>query len=141
MYLNLMEINKQETIVSMAIAGAILGAAFGGWMNDRYGRKPTTLLADAIFTIGAVVMAAASDPYMLIFGRLLVGLGVGIASLTAPLYVAEFSPSDVRGFLVSTTVLYITGGRFLSYLINLGFTEVNVLFLFLLENIDLYLNA
>mgnify|MGYP002776854412 FL=1 len=110
-------------------------------MNDRFGRKPATLLADAIFTVGAVVMAAASDPYMLIFGRLLVGLGVGIASLTAPLYVAEFSPSDVRGFLVSTTVLYITGGQFLSYLINLGFTEVNVQFLFSLENIDLYLNA
>ncbi|MCO5593981.1 hypothetical protein L7F22_048000 [Adiantum nelumboides] len=115
----------QETIVSMAIAGAIVGAPLGGWINDRFGRKPATLLADAIFALGAVVMAAAPDPYVLIFGRVLVGLGVGIASLTAPLYVAEVSPNDVRGFLVSTTVLYITGGQFVSYLVNLAFTEVS----------------
>ncbi|KAH7424205.1 hypothetical protein KP509_12G094900 [Ceratopteris richardii] len=108
----------------MAIAGAIVGAFFGGWINDRFGRKPATLLADITFTLGAVVMAAAPNPFVLIFGRLLVGLGVGVASLTAPLYVAEVSPSDVRGFLVSTTVLYITGGQFISYLVNLGFTEV-----------------
>lgn len=114
----------QETIVSMAIAGGIVGAVLGGWISDRFGRKPATLIADAIFTLGAVVMAAAPDPYVLIFGRLVVGLGVGIASLIAPLYVAEVSPSDVRGCLVSTTVLYITGGQFVSYVVNLGFTEV-----------------
>ncbi|KAI5072012.1 hypothetical protein GOP47_0012118 [Adiantum capillus-veneris] len=64
----------QETIVSMAIAGAIVGALLGGWINDRFG---------------------------------------------------QVSPSDVRGFLVSTTVLYITGGQFVSYLVNLAFTEVS----------------
>ncbi|KAJ1443293.1 Sugar/inositol transporter [Sesbania bispinosa] len=74
----------QETIVSMAIAGAIVGAAAGGWINDAYGRKKATLFADIIFTLGAILMAAAPDPYVLILGRLLVGLGVGIASVTAP---------------------------------------------------------
>ncbi|KAJ6741162.1 INOSITOL TRANSPORTER 1 [Salix purpurea] len=63
-------------------------------------------------------------PYVLILGRLFVGLGVGIASVTAPVYIAEASPSEVRGGLVSTNVLMITGGQFLSYLVNLAFTEV-----------------
>ncbi|XP_030463018.1 inositol transporter 1 [Syzygium oleosum] len=114
----------QETIVSMALVGAMIGAASGGWINDSYGRKNATLLADVVFAVGAVVMAAAPDPYVLIVGRLLVGLGVGVASVTAPVYIAEASPSEIRGGLVSTNVLMITGGQFLSYLINLAFTEV-----------------
>lgn len=111
----------------MAIAGAIVGAAVGGWINDAYGRKKATLLADVIFILGAIVMAAAPNPYVLIVGRLLVGLGVGIASVTAPVYIAEASPSEIRGSLVSTNVLMITGGQFISYLVNLAFTEVSVL--------------
>ncbi|XP_057424542.1 inositol transporter 1-like isoform X1 [Lotus japonicus] len=114
----------QETIVSMAVAGAIVGAAAGGWINDAYGRKKATIIADVIFALGAIVMAAAPDPYILIVGRLLVGFGVGIASVTAPVYIAELSPSEIRGSLVSTNVLMITGGQFLSYLINLAFTQV-----------------
>ncbi|WVY93012.1 hypothetical protein V8G54_032100 [Vigna mungo] len=114
----------QETIVSMALAGAIVGAAAGGWINDAYGRKKATVIADVIFTLGAIVMAAAPDPYVLILGRLFVGLGVGIASVTAPVYIAELSPSEIRGALVSTNVLMITGGQFVSYLINLAFTQV-----------------
>ncbi|CAA7050460.1 unnamed protein product [Microthlaspi erraticum] len=114
----------QETIVSMALVGAIIGAASGGWINDYYGRKKATLFADVVFAAGAIVMAAAPDPYVLISGRLLVGLGVGVASVTAPVYIAEASPSEVRGGLVSTNVLMITGGQFLSYLVNSAFTQV-----------------
>ncbi|KAK7272823.1 hypothetical protein RIF29_13863 [Crotalaria pallida] len=114
----------QETIVSMAIAGAIVGAAAGGWINDVFGRKKATLLADVIFTLGAIIMAAAPNSYVLILGRLLVGLGVGVASVTAPVYIAESSPSEIRGALVSTNVLMITGGQFISYLVNIAFTRV-----------------
>lgn len=109
----------------MALVGAILGAAAGGWINDAYGRKKATLIADVIFALGSFVMAASPGPYILIFGRLLVGIGVGIASVTAPVYIAEASPSEIRGGLVSTNTLMITGGQFLSYLINLAFTEVS----------------
>lgn len=120
----------QETIVSMALVGAIIGAAAGGWINDYYGRKKATLIADIVFALGSVVMAAAPDPYVLILGRLLVGLGVGVASVTAPVYIAEASPSEIRGGLVSTNVLMITGGQFISYLVNLAFTEVRLNFHF-----------
>ncbi|KAL8469159.1 hypothetical protein ACS0TY_032118 [Phlomoides rotata] len=113
----------QETIVSMAVAGAIFGAAFGGLINDKYGRKISILLADLLFFVGAVVMAASVAPWMLIIGRVFVGLGVGMASMTSPLYISETSPARIRGALVSTNGLLITGGQFLSYLINLAFTK------------------
>lgn len=111
----------------MALLGAIFGAAAGGWINDVYGRKKATLLSDVVFALGAIVMAVAPDPYILIVGRFLVGLGVGVASVTAPVYIAEASPSEIRGGLVSTNVLMITGGQFLSYLINLAFTQVRLM--------------
>lgn len=117
----------QETIVSMAVAGAIIGAAVGGWINDRFGRKKSILLADIVFFIGAIVMAIAPTPLVIIVGRILVGLGVGMASMTSPLYISEASPARIRGALVSTNGLLITGGQFLSYLINLAFTHVRFL--------------
>lgn len=110
--------------MSMAVAGAIIGAAFGGWINDRFGRKISILLADALFFIGAMVMAISPFPWMIIVGRVFVGLGVGMASMTAPLYISEASPHRIRGALVSTNGLLITGGQFLSYLINLALTHV-----------------
>ncbi|GFP83100.1 inositol transporter 4 [Phtheirospermum japonicum] len=114
----------QETIVSMAVAGAIVGAAVGGWINDKFGRRISLLIADVLFFVGAIVMAAAPAPWMIILGRIFVGLGVGMASMTSPLYISEASPHRIRGALVSTNGLLITGGQFLSYLVNLAFTHV-----------------
>lgn len=114
----------QETIVSMAVAGAIIGAALGGWMNDRFGRRKSILVADILFFVGAIVMAVAPAPWVIIIGRIFVGLGVGMASMTSPLYISEASPARIRGALVSTNGLLITGGQFISYLINLVFTNV-----------------
>ncbi|KAL4398044.1 hypothetical protein AHAS_Ahas01G0252500 [Arachis hypogaea] len=61
----------QEVIVSMAVAGAIIGAALGGWMNDMLGRKTSILGADIVFFIGAIVMAIAPAPWVLVVGRIL----------------------------------------------------------------------
>lgn len=113
----------QESIVSMAVAGAIIGAAVGGWMNDRFGRRCAILLADFLFFIGAVLMAAAPNPAVLIVGRAFVGFGVGMASVTSPLYISETSPARIRGALVGSNNFMTTGGQFLSYLINLAFTN------------------
>ncbi|CAH9116497.1 unnamed protein product [Cuscuta epithymum] len=114
----------QEMIVSMAVAGAVVGAGFGGWMNDKFGRKVAIMVADVLFFIGALMMALSPTPWLIIVARVLVGLGVGMASMTAPLYISEASPAKIRGALVSANGLLITGGQFLSYLINLAFTRV-----------------
>lgn len=113
----------------MAVAGAILGAAIGGWLNDKFGRRSAILIADFLFFVGAVIMASAMNSALLIVGRIFVGLGVGMASMTAPLYISEASPARIRGALVSTNGFLITGGQFLSYLINLAFTKVCILVL------------
>ena len=116
--------------MSMAVAGAIVGAGVGGWINDHFGRKISILLADFLFFIGAIIMAVAPVPWVIILGRIFVGFGVGMASMTAPLYISESSPARIRGALVSTNGLLITGGQFLSYLINLAFTHVRFLSIF-----------
>lgn len=116
----------QETIVSMAIAGAVVGAIIGGRANDCYGRKPTILMSDVVFTAGALLMAASANPYFLLCGRFIVGLGIGAASMSAPLYIAETSPTNRRGALVSVNVLMITTGQFVSYLGNYAFTRVRI---------------
>ncbi|KAL5100791.1 hypothetical protein RYX36_005118 [Vicia faba] len=113
----------QEAVVSTAVAGAIIGAAVGGWMNDRFGRKISILVADTLFLLGSLVMAFAPTPAVLILGRVVVGIGVGMASMASPLYISETSPTRVRGALVSLNSFLITGGQFLSYLINLAFTK------------------
>lgn len=112
--------------MSMAVAGAIFGAGFGGWINDRFGRKISILGADVLFFIGAIIMAIAPQPWVIILGRIFVGLGVGMASMTAPLYISEASPAKIRGALVSANGFLITGGQFLAYLINLAFTKVSL---------------
>ncbi|KAL3697035.1 hypothetical protein R1sor_011111 [Riccia sorocarpa] len=114
----------QETIVSTAILGAAVGALSGGRLNDMLGRKTTVLISDAVFAFGSLLMAFAANPFFLILGRLVVGFGIGVASITAPLYIAEVSPPDKRGALVTVNVLMITTGQFLSYIVNYYFTKV-----------------
>ncbi|KAK9023022.1 hypothetical protein V6N11_003256 [Hibiscus sabdariffa] len=113
----------QETIVSMTVAGAIFGAGLGGWINDRFGRRISILVADVLFFVGSIVMAVAVAPWMIILGRIFVGFGVGMVSMTAPLYISEASPARIRGALVSINGLLIAVGQFLAYVINLAFTR------------------
>jgi len=68
---------EQEIIVSVTIGFAFLFALIGGWLNDRFGRKPTTVIASLVFTIGAGVLAAANAVWMLIVGRAILGTGIG----------------------------------------------------------------
>jgi SP family myo-inositol transporter-like MFS transporter 13 len=68
------------------------------------------MLADVLFTIGAILMATAKSIPLLIFGRLIVGFGVGAASLVVPVYLSEVSPVEVRGTVVAVDVMVITGG-------------------------------
>ncbi|MED6110707.1 Integrin alpha chain-like protein (Alpha-int1) [Stylosanthes scabra] len=114
----------QELIVAMALVGAIFGATIGGYINDALGRKMAIIVADICFVLGSLIMAIAPNPHVIIVGRFFVGLGVGAASVTSPVYIAEVSPSEIRGGLVGFNALMITGGQFLSFVINYGLTKV-----------------
>src|SRR5215208_1941960 len=99
----------QGIIVSFLLVGAEVGALSGGPLSDRNGRRPTALLAAIIFGAGALAVAFAPTVWFIIFGRFLLGLGVGLASMIVPLYIAEIAPADRRGALVSLIPALILG--------------------------------
>ena len=103
----------------MAQAGSFIASLMAGPMQDKLGRKPTIMLADILFTVGAVVMATAQTIPILMLGRFVVGLGVGIASLVVPVYLSEVSPQEVRGAVVATDIMVITMGQFIAAVISL----------------------
>lgn len=112
---------------SSALVGAIAGALFAGLLSDRYGRKPVLLLAAFLFFVSALGSAVPPSFTSLIFARLIGGLGVGMASVLAPMYISEFSPPHLRGRLVALYQLSIVIGILLAYFSNwmlLNFSEV-----------------
>jgi sugar porter (SP) family MFS transporter len=111
-------------IVSFLLVGAVVGALSGGPLSDRFGRRPTALLAAVIFGIGAMAVAFAPSVAFIILGRFLLGLGVGLASMVVPLYIAEIAPADRRGALVSLNQLMITIGILVSYIVGVIFTPI-----------------
>jgi sugar porter (SP) family MFS transporter len=111
-------------IVSTLLVGAVVGALSGGPLSDRTGRRPTVLLAAVIFGLGALAVAFAPSVAFIIFGRFLLGLGVGLASMIVPLYIAEIAPAERRGALVSLNQLMITIGILLSYIVGVIFTPI-----------------
>jgi sugar porter (SP) family MFS transporter len=114
----------QGVIVSVLLVGAVTGAIAGGPLSDRLGRRPVVLLAAIIFAVGAIAAALAPNVLILVFARFILGLGVGLASLIVPLYIAEIAPPDTRGALVSLNQLMITIGILLSYIVGVAFTPI-----------------
>lgn len=112
----------QELLVSGTVGAAALAALAGGYLNGALGRRPCILLASFLFTIGAVVMGVASSKETLLGGRIVVGLGIGIASMTVPVYIAESAPPHLRGRLVTINTLFITGGQFCAAVIDGAFS-------------------
>ncbi len=112
-----------ENITTAGLAGAVLGAMFTGRLSDIFGRKKTILSAALIFVIGAAWSGWAPSPESLIIARLFIGLAIGISSFSVPLYIAEISPSHIRGRLVSLFQLLITIGILVSYLSDLAFAN------------------
>mmetsp|Transcript_4348 Transcript_4348/g.5809 ORF Transcript_4348/g.5809 Transcript_4348/m.5809 type:complete len:80 (+) Transcript_4348:317-556(+) len=79
------------------MVGAAIGALFSGSISDYSGRKPVIMIADVLFTAGALTMGFAPSIGCLMFGRFILGLGVGVASQIVPLYLSEVAPKEVRG--------------------------------------------
>ena len=112
----------EEIVVSAVLVGAAVGAALGGALTDRFGRRKLIILAGIIFTFSAVATALAPSVTWLIAGRIVSGLGIGVASFISPMYIAEIVPAKVRGALVAVNMLAITTGIVVAYLVDYAFS-------------------
>jgi SP family myo-inositol transporter-like MFS transporter 13 len=101
------------------LLGAFFGSLIAGPLADSLGRKPIIIISDLLFLIGAIVMCSAQTIIALMLGRIIVGFGVGIASMIVPVYLSEVSPICVRGRVVAWFVVVITAGQLISSIISL----------------------
>ena len=114
------QFDLSASLTGFAVASALLGCAVGayvaGRIADRWGRIPTMLVGAVLFFVSALGCGFAFGVWDLVFWRLVGGLGIGIASVIAPAYIAEISPKHMRGRLASLQQLAITIGIFAALL-------------------------
>ncbi|MCX7124785.1 MAG: sugar porter family MFS transporter [Gammaproteobacteria bacterium] len=110
-------------VVSSVLMGACAGALISGRMTDHIGRKIMLIFDALLFIIGTLITVLAPSITLLVIGRVIVGIAIGIASFTAPLYISEISPKQYRGALVSLNQLAIAAGIFISYLVDYHFSH------------------
>jgi sugar porter (SP) family MFS transporter len=105
-------------VASCALLGCILGAAGAGILSDTLGRKKVLLISAVLFTVSAVGAAVPRNVTEFVLARILGGLGIGMASMLSPLYIAEVAPARIRGRMVSLNQLAIVSGMVVVYYVN-----------------------
>merc|ERR1712130_76365 len=105
-------------ITSMTVAFAFIFSFVGGWITERFGRRPAILVASVVLTVGAVVMAVAPTKAVLLVGRIVVGMGIGIASMCIPVYYL-FAGMAVLALVWFTLVLPESKGKTLEEMSSL----------------------
>ncbi|MEM0996693.1 MAG: sugar porter family MFS transporter [Bacteroidota bacterium] len=105
-------------VISAALWGTVIGAMFGGFPTNAYGRKNTLVAIGALYLISAVGSALVSDPYTFALFRFIGGLGVGASTIAAPAYISEIAPAASRGRLVALYQLSIVAGILVAFLSN-----------------------
>ena len=119
--------NVGSNQTGFAVASALLGSAFGAWfaglLADRIGRVKVMLIASVLFVISGVFSGLAFSIVDLSIWRIVGGMGIGIASVIAPAYIAEVAPPQYRGRLGSLQQMAIVLGIFISQLINYGLAQ------------------
>ena len=111
----------QGVAMSTALIGCLAGAMVAGALADRYGRKPLLMLSAVLFTVSAIGTGLFNNFTLFNIARFIGGVGIGVASALAPMYIAEVSPSEIRGRMVSlnqmTIVLGILGAQIVNMLL------------------------
>lgn len=105
-------------LVSSGLLGCIIGVFVTGIISDRIGRKKTITLAGIMFLLSGIGCAFGSSFSFLIISRIIGGIGVGMASVISPMYIAEFAPANKRGRMIAYYQLAITVGILLAYFSN-----------------------
>jgi SP family xylose:H+ symportor-like MFS transporter len=105
-------------VASSALVGCIAGCAMAGYLSDRFGRKKILILSSLLFAITGIGCAIADSTTGLVIYRIIGGIGVGIASMLSPIYIAEIAPAHMRGRLVSYNQFAIVTGMLVVYFVN-----------------------
>ena len=104
--------------------GCMVGCVIAGRMGERFGRKPSLMLSASIFAISSLGMALADSLFFFMLMRFMAGIGVGMASILSPLYIAEVSPASIRGRNVSINQLTIVFGILITNLVNYAIADL-----------------
>lgn len=115
--------SSKEWVVSIVLLGGIVGSLTSGRITDALGRKKVNFITSILFGIGSVLTALSNTIEILILGRFILGLAVGIASFAVPLYIAEIAPANIRGRLVTLFQFAITIGILISYVCSYAFAQ------------------
>ncbi|EAW06705.1 sugar transporter [Aspergillus clavatus NRRL 1] len=115
----------QGGITASMAGGSWLGALVSGFLSDRLGRKTSIMIGSVIWCIGSILVCAAQNIPMLIVGRIINGLSVGICSAQVPVYISEMAPPTKRGRVVGMQQWAITWGILIMFYISYGCSFIN----------------
>ncbi|HSS97734.1 MAG TPA: sugar porter family MFS transporter [Terriglobales bacterium] len=104
--------------MASALYGTVVGSLVGGWPADRFGRKATLLWIGVLYLVGAIGSALAQDVIVFIAARAIGGLGIGISTVVAPMYITEISPPQKRGLLAGMFQFNIVFGILIAFVSN-----------------------
>ena len=109
----------QGVAMTTALVGCLVGAMVAGAAADRFGRKPLLMLSAVLFTVSAIATGLFSDFTLFNIARFIGGMGIGVASALAPMYIAEVSPAEIRGRMVSLNQMTIVLGILSAQIVNM----------------------
>jgi len=109
----------QGVAMSTALVGCLIGAMVAGAAADRYGRKPLLMVAAVLFTVSAIATGLFNDFTLFNIARFIGGVGIGVASALSPMYIAEVSPAEIRGRMVSLNQMTIVLGILAAQVVNM----------------------
>lgn len=121
-----LDVIDQGWYVGCALIGSIAGVTVAGIMSDRLGRKPTMIVSAVLFTVSAFGCAISASFSALVTYRIIGGVGIGIVSIVAPIYISEIAVTRYRGQMVSLYQLAVTVGFLAAYFVNyllLGYSQ------------------
>ena len=110
--------NLHGIAMASALYGTVVGSLLGGWPADRFGRKATLLWIGVLYLLGAAGSALASDVWVFIAARVIGGLGIGISTVVAPMYISEIAPPQHRGRLAGMFQFNIVFGILVAFVSN-----------------------
>uniref|UniRef100_A0A8C8AKH4 Solute carrier family 2, facilitated glucose transporter member 12 n=1 Tax=Otus sunia TaxID=257818 RepID=A0A8C8AKH4_9STRI len=116
---------EQEIIVSSLLFGALFASLTGGFLIDRFGRRPAIIIASSLLVLGSLILLPCESYGILIVGRIAIGISISLSSIATCVYIAEIAPQHRRGLLVSLNELMIVIGILFAYISNYAFASIS----------------